>query len=343
MNTFVSSIVRDSETIGRDIIYIFRHFLHWTISRFVIVISMAIVMIVASIPAIVLTGYGVHQFLPFFTENADTVNMIKFAYLTPSMNNNTILLISVNTLLGHLVSYIGAIALILIGILTVLTIILVVGLYGRVLIMNVCRSYLTDTPLPYRANLYFSWRHMSRFIGIVSWAGIYLLLPIIILATAIMVDVVLFAASRYPMEFPSLMIGADTKNMFLVVALLGILSIIPMVYICVRTVFALVILVTDPVDALRSGHEYVHESMCRTRGKFWSIVCTIVPFWVTISIITLVLKYATGAEHNTFNTPNIIMEIILILLLGGIQDMVVTSLGIRVLAVDKPQTSPATV
>ena len=175
------SIFRDIEAIGRDIVLVYSHFVHWTISRTIIVLSMFVLMVVTSIPAILLIGHELGIIAPLISSDALSADMWTIIRSSSYLAD----------ILNLLVPMLIPIALILVGILIILSIVFMFWCYGSILAMNVCRSYFTGTPLPYHKNLYLSWRYMSRYAGILTWISLYLLIPAVVV-TLVLIAIVVY-------------------------------------------------------------------------------------------------------------------------------------------------------
>ncbi len=62
----MDQFIIDVQAIARSLILVYRHFVHWTVTRTLIILSMLGLALVVSIPAIALIAYSVYYFLPFW-------------------------------------------------------------------------------------------------------------------------------------------------------------------------------------------------------------------------------------------------------------------------------------
>lgn len=140
--------------ISRNVVLLYRNFLHWNISKISIFLYANIIGFVASLPFV---GIIVYQYFSSYSKLGLSVSAEEF-------------------LLGN----IGTVAFTILSLLCIVTIFICTYTYGNFLLQNVYKSYLTGEKLPYTENLYFSWKHFRTYIGILGWISLYLLAPIMV-------------------------------------------------------------------------------------------------------------------------------------------------------------------
>lgn len=153
--TYIQTYLVNLKQITHNISLLYRNFLHWNISKICIFLYVNIAGFILSLPFIIAL---VVQYFQKYSSLLTGVDIYTFL----DQNFGTVLL---------------SILLFLI----IVAIFISTYTYGYFLLLNVYKGYLQDEKLPYTKNLYLSWKHFSTYLGVLGWASLYLLLPIVLL------------------------------------------------------------------------------------------------------------------------------------------------------------------
>gem|GEM_PF-5963078 len=147
-----ASYLSNLKHIGQDILLLYRNFIHWNLSKILIYLYANIAGFILSLPFL---GIFIYQYITVYSSLMVEADMQTF-------------------MMGHFISVLISMLLIVI----VVTIFICAYSYSYFLMQNVYKSYLAGKKLPYKDNLYFSWKHIRAYIGILGWISLYLLGPI---------------------------------------------------------------------------------------------------------------------------------------------------------------------
>lgn len=151
--------------IWHDFKLLYANFFHWNLSKIAIMLFAIVFGLLLSLPfiaGIVLIGYSI-----LGSASADALsNFVNSGILDPSL---------LSTLTENIWKILSA----------VICFAVVIGIfsftltYTYVLMLNVYRGYLEGKKLPVRKNLYFSWQHLKKYLGVLGWTSLYILPPIV--------------------------------------------------------------------------------------------------------------------------------------------------------------------
>ena len=141
-----------------DIKLVYRNFWHWNLSKIVLFAYAILASFICSIPFLALILLGFYLISP--------------ALQGIPMNNQELIV-------GAILSNIPTLILMLVSGLVVLSILVYFFSYYYYLLTHVYRGYMDGKKLGYFENHYFSWKHIWKFMALISWVGLYLLVPII--------------------------------------------------------------------------------------------------------------------------------------------------------------------
>ena len=172
----MDQFIVDAQAIARSLMLVYRHFVHWTVTRTLVILSMLGLTFVVSIPAVALIVYGIFSLSPFWQ---DILRII----VDGDIEDKGVLLL---TLYAH----IGPISCVFIGALLVLAVVCIFLPYGGALTVRICRAYLDGETVSFRELPCFSWRYISRYIGILGWSLLYYLRAFLYMIVCVIVGII---------------------------------------------------------------------------------------------------------------------------------------------------------
>ena len=277
--------------VARDILLPYRYFFHWTATRLAISVTMILATIVCSIPAFVLIVYGFQHFMPFFSESVwSRQDFMQMGIGLVIGDTTAIRHMMWSIFMVFIASYMWPFGDILIGICLVVGVAVIFLPYGSALTMRVCRSYLDRQPIPFGDIPYVSWRYISRYVGILGWMIVYCIVPFLVSVAICLVSVLMLFPEGIAIFQTWQHVDPQALMIFTMkVVIAGILVMLPCFIVGIRIGFAALLLMTDPVEHLRSGRQYVRQSWRFTRGRIIRILLTMLPFVAVAYIIGNIL------------------------------------------------------
>lgn len=231
-----------------DIVFLYKNFIHWNISKILISIWTMVLGIMVAAPVFVLAV------LIWFIDPINWGELVQFILSWSDISYNII-----NKIAAHPYWLVLMLFVLVVGVF----LFLLASSYSLFLHSNLALHYLKWKKLWFKKNLYFSRRFVVTFMSIICWNIMYLLAPIII-----WVGVIFFIYLFYNIGF----IWFQTlSNLIAIITVILILSIVYLVY---RIMFGYVYLVKDhKKKKLHSGKSYLLESVKNTKGKsFWKFL-----------------------------------------------------------------------
>ncbi|MDD2916625.1 MAG: hypothetical protein PHH70_02135 [Candidatus Gracilibacteria bacterium] len=254
----MSLYIRNIKQIFQNLVSLYGNFIHWNISKILVFLYENIAGFILSLPFV---GVIVYQYFSDYNKLGFASSIDEF-------------------MLGN----IGNIIITMISFLVILVIFICTYTYGNFLMMNVYKSYLNGDRLPYRENLYFSWKHFRTYMGILGWASLYVLAPIVVCMIFIIPMGLL--AKNVP---GSMTILVGIVSILVVIALIGWF-----VSLVIRLTFSSYGLLYDP-EVGKTAKWYIDESFRLTKGKVWKIVFLALPF---VFVLGIVAAISQSVEQN---------------------------------------------
>lgn len=255
----------------QDILFIYKNFIHWNISKILISVLSILLGIICALPFILVTVIGA------FIDPVPWLNML--------WAEN----ISQEVLLRWLAWHPYWIVLI-IFLSTISTVFFLLGSsYGSFLLARLSGKYVQRKRLEYKKNLYFSFVHLKVYIAIISWNALYLMAPILIWGGCIFFLYLIY--NIWYMTFTWL----SYSLLWLTIILIAALS-----YMCYRLGFSYFIAAqekksTPPLPA----KSYVDTSIALTGWKsFWKFLFLAMAYFIILSPFNIIEEKLTVEIAN---------------------------------------------
>lgn len=166
----------------------YKNFLHWTLSKIAIFAYLLVFACLAALPFVLGMLYLMYEFFQRVGNSRELTQTVGYL-LSGTVMDDPNGLQRLSPLLSELPSMLGTLFLFLLAVLAFVF----VFSYGMVLFQKVCISYQKGFALPIKDNVWFSYHHMNGFLWIVTYVGLYMLIPFLIP----LIGVLLVAASQY--------------------------------------------------------------------------------------------------------------------------------------------------
>ena len=237
--SFFWTFVLEFRSILDDVLYAYRHFFHWTLSRIIISLWSIVLGILVSLPFFlfaVLVAWGRPiSWLLYFQENTTDTHIV-FDHLAK-----------------HPFWFVGIVFLLL----TSATVFLLASSYSLLLLARVSYKYTQGKLLDYKKNLYISWKHILTFMSLFSLNFVYILAPVMIWCGGVFFVYFFYNSEGISFSFLSYSLLIFTLILIFVVA-----------YVCYRILFWYIILATErDTSKILKARKYLHHSIKITRWK----------------------------------------------------------------------------
>ena len=276
-----------------DLKLVYKNFLHWNLSKIVLFAYVILASLILSIPFLVVMFYGIYLLAP----SVQSIPVNESAQMA-----------------GILLSHIPLVLMILFCGLVILSIIVFFFAYYYYLLSRVYQGYFDEERLGYFSNHYFSWKHIWKYLGMISWVGLYLLLPVLGFGVLFLILGAL-----------SLWFGGNSISNVILgsIGLVGILSgVFMFIYLGIRLAFANYALIeTSDID--QATKNYIDMSFALTKNKFWRVAGILAPYMIGLIIINQIV---VNIQKTSGDITSIFLGIVSFLLLDGIIYMVYYSL-----------------
>ncbi len=262
MESFMKNYKKLIKTIFNDVLFLYKNFIHWNISKILINISSFALWIMTSFPVFIV--------------------LIFIMWLDPIAWNSVFLNSDVNLSLDGLRMIQDNIFIVFIE-----WIIFSLGIgvlflalsYKVILQLYLTRSYLKNKLLPYKENLYFNKVSFLSYIKVVWWQLLYLLIPVgIFLFFWIIILSLIITNKNLSLQ----MVANDPFNPFTIVGLLLFLICgFIFFYLLYRMSFSFFVLVDKIESQKNTSLEIVKKSFSLTRWykKFLTFASIFIIFW----------------------------------------------------------------
>lgn len=252
--SFFWNFIIEFRHILEDVLFVYRHFLHWTLSRIIVSVWSIILGIILSLPfflvAVILAWIDPIPWLLYFQENASDAQ------------------IALDHLANHPYWFMSIVFFLLVsGIFFLLA-----SSYSLLLFARISYKYTQRKLLPYKKNLYFSRKHIATFLSLFSLNFLYLLAPALVWSVGAFVLYFLYHTELIWFSLLSY-------------SLLGLtlVFIFALWYVSYRILFGYIILATHKDASLvHSARKYIQSSLKITQGK------NILKFFFLLAIYALI-------------------------------------------------------
>ncbi len=152
--------------------------------------------------------------------------------------------------------------------------------YGYYLSSRVYKSYLDGTPLSVLKNDYFSIPHILKFLGILGWSSLYLMIPL--LCGMVGLGILMLLTNN----------GIITSKMTIgtLVGILAVAFFAYFIFMAIRVMFSYIMML-DSDALLTPARTLVKRSIALTKGNIPKIISLVLPFAIAIAM--------TGAIFQT--------------------------------------------
>lgn len=244
---FSQEFLKELHHIAKDILFVYRNFLHWNISKFFIIVW-----------GITL---GVIFTLPFFLSSLiygliDPISWLSIVEYTLTGQDQTFNL--VENLAEHPVWFVGMLFLLWVCALFFV----LASSYSFLLFIKLYLSYVQKEPIHYKKNVYFSQKHIFHFMALLCWNFVYILAPAFIIFSCILGIYILSVKSTIPL------LGAT----YIMSGILALWMIV-ISFISYKIIFSYILFAKeDDIKDLESAREYIQKSCkitsLKNYGKF---------------------------------------------------------------------------
>lgn len=255
---FFSKMRKQCKHICVDIIYLYKNFLHWNISKLLISLWSILLGFIVVIPLFIII------IVIWFLDPIAWTELISFILSWSDISYNIVWEIAM-----HPYWLVCMIFLVVVG----MFLFLLASSYSLLLQANLSLHYLKGKPLKYKKNLYTSRKYISTFMSLISWNIMYLLAPIVIWVWVVFFMYLFF--NIWFIWFKALSFFIATATVILLIAI---------IYLVYRIIFGYVLLARDSKKKkLNTAKGYVQESIKLTQGKnFWKFLFISIAYTVVL-------------------------------------------------------------
>ncbi len=256
------------KNIGTDVLFLYKNFFHWNISKFLILIASFVVGLLLSLPFFILL-------LILALIDPIEWSKVMFSDINIYMSIAQYIAIHPFYLLAEFILFVIWVALLFLWM-----------SYHIILESNLYLHYFKKEKLPVKKNFYFDASKIYTYFGILSWLLAYLMLPILVL---LWVFIVLFIGFKF-FFLPEILLSVI---LFIALAICAVWFL----YLSYRISFAYLVFV-DQVDENepQKSRSYVQKSLALTSWKvFFKFFSIIIIFTILLAPINLI---GANMENN---------------------------------------------
>jgi hypothetical protein len=267
-----------------DIVYLYKNFLHWNISKVLIFLWAIVLWLLAMLPfVIVIFIYG------SFTD-------IEFMDLSFQIISNSTWSDWVVNILLYFTKIFFVIA----------------YLYGYVLLVHLNLSYLKKKNIPYFSNYYFDVSRIKKYISISFFHFLAFLIPLLLFLVLILILVLIVWVD----DSKSFIIESSmtwNSNIFTLLSFWTfIISALLFLYILYRICFSYFIFIEDTKNS-KKAIEYIKKSIsltkwCKSLLRFIVVLLIILPFAIGFKFTWGYLEHETSTLNNYLAVKDITLE-----------------------------------
>lgn len=250
-----------------DIIYLYKNFIHWNISKILISIWSILLGFIIVVPIFIIA------IIIWSIDPIQWRELLSFVLSWSDISYNIVWEIAM-----HPYWLVSMVFLIVIGVF----LFLLASGYSLLLQANLSLHYLKGKQLKYKKNLYFSVSYISIFMSIICWNFMYLLSPVLVWVGVIFFTYLFFNIGFITLEVLSILIAIAT-----------VILILLLVYLVYRIIFWYVLLAQDSKKKkLLSWREYLQKSIKITKwNSFWKFL------FICIAYSLILLPFTSFDAH----------------------------------------------
>ncbi|MCH8518398.1 hypothetical protein LAT59_01350 [Candidatus Gracilibacteria bacterium] len=251
---FFAEFSKEFLKITKDILLLYRNFIHWNISKICINIGGIFVGLALAFPFFLLAVFiALIDPIPWGT------------FLVYQMQGISPVLEA----LSYASMYTFSFVVMTFAMICTLIAFLIGNAYSNVLYARLYTEYINGEKLAYRDNIYFSYIHIRRFVTVALWSFLLLFIPLILIALIVGIFIILFGSEIMSFEaFSFSLLGLTLISVFL------------FSYIIFRLLFSVILMSLDSSKKIikHSGWYYIKKSIEITSGwkkyfKFLFVLC----------------------------------------------------------------------
>ncbi len=248
---------------------LYKNFIHWNISKIIIIIYSFLFSIIISLPFLWLLAYLSYNLFIQFDQK-----LLQNFLINGTINTELINIITTN---------IGIILIIFLLLSIILCIFLIIFTYGNLLLQNVYKSYLKWKILKYKENLYFSKQYFLKYIYTLWWVSLYMFIPVLFLLIFLLIIKILWSLWFITVNI------TDTWNILLWISTITVLLfiVILFIYLYIRLSFSYIALIYTK-NIKNKTKIYIDESFTITKNKIFKIITLLIPLMLVIWITSLI-------------------------------------------------------
>ncbi len=268
---FFSAFSSELILIFRDVLFAYKNFIHWSISRLYISSWSLLLGIIVALP----------MFLLWITLGfIDAIDWLDIVKASVSNTDPEYL-----KFLGGIASYPYSLVAMIFIMTTSALFFLLAGTYSLFLNARLSLKYIEAKKLDYAKNLYFSRKYIVAFLALISWNMVYILVFI-----SIWLSFLLLLYIMYNIGF----LGFESLS--LIAFWLSLLFLWLMSYVIYRILFGYIILAdTWKKHDIKPARYYIKKSMKLTSGKsYWKFLVIMLLYFIILSPFKSIDVYLTN-------------------------------------------------
>jgi len=241
--TIKNIFLLDIFSVLRDIVFAYKNFLHWNVSKVLISLWSFMLGVILSLPVFIII------IILWIFDSIIWSEIIAYAL---SGSN-----VASYELIGHVATHPFNLIWMVFLLIIAIWLFLLWSWYSLFLKAELSLGYVKEKKLKYKKNYYFHRWYILKFLGIISWSSLYLLIPIIVWLGTVFLLYLLY--DIWFLNFDGLSIA---------IAIVSIIIIVYELYLLYRLLFWYIILADDTKKKhLKTARFYVKESMKITKWK----------------------------------------------------------------------------
>ena len=285
--------------IANDVLRLYRNFWHWNLSKVIILLVTLCLALLISIPFL-----GAIWFLLSGMVNNLGTESLQDILVTGTLSEDML-----NALMSNYWG-LGGIIFCVASILAILTSMMT---YGYYLTSRVYQSYINGARLSVLKNDYFSIPHFWKFLGILGWSSLYLMIPLLCGMVGLGI---LMLLTNNGIVTSKLTIGT-------LVGILAVAFFAYFIFMAIRVMFSYMMML-DSDTLLTPTRTLVKRSIALTKGNVPKIISLVLPFAIAIafvgaifqtvkeyrdiSVITNAANTAVAADPNAYVNDHVYIQ-----------------------------------
>ncbi len=253
---FFGELWKEVMYISKDIILLYRNFIHWNLSKIVINIVAIIMWCIFALPFLLFSWFvWLIDPIPwgtFIAYQMQWVSPILEVMSFASLHTFSFVVVTISMILA-LIAF------------------LIWNAYSNILYVRLYFSYLEGKKISLWEHIHLSWDHIRGFVSIALWHLVYTAVPAFVVLWVVLWVIILHGAGAFSFEVFSL-----------ILLIITLFSIFLLSYIVYRLLFSVVLLAKESYTNLskHSGRHYIKTSLSltawwRSYAKFLFVLCVI--------------------------------------------------------------------